>query len=225
MGNTKILILIPPSERKSVGGLLDPLDSVPDSVAHMLEKMNNFKGNPEKIYGLKGRDLEAAQLANATVLDSFTMPAFQRYMSDLIEGIDYPTIHNKKYFNEHVCFVSALFGLVSPEDRLPDYHLSMDKLKAADHWRPIIAEQLKGRFVIDLLTKPYRKAIAYDQGIAVDFVSLNNGQKRIAGQFANKTKGCFVRWMVDEEINSTERFKDFRADGFRWSGKQFIRKS
>lgn len=225
MNNTNVLILIPPSERKSVGGLLDPLESVPESVASLLGKLNNFKGNPERLYGFKGRELEAAQLANAMVLSSFTLPAIQRYESDLIEGIDFSTLENREYFNEHVRIVSALFGLVLPEDRLPEYHLRIDKLRAADHWRPIIAQQLRGRFVIDLLTQAYRKAVVFDQGIAVDFATVKNGKKRLAGQFANNIKGRFVRWLVENEITSPDEFKEFRAQGFRWNGKQFLRKS
>ncbi|MFT5386940.1 MAG: cytoplasmic iron level regulating protein YaaA (DUF328/UPF0246 family), partial [Candidatus Omnitrophota bacterium] len=142
---TKTLILIPPSEGKQKGGTNPPLKKVTKNVAPILERLQNYSGDFEKLIGVKGKNLEQAIAANTQILTNPTLPSIERYCGVVYDGISYESLNkrSREFFNTHVRIISALFGLVAPLDLLPEYKLKIDKLDATKHWRTIHEESLK----------------------------------------------------------------------------------
>ncbi|XPV77020.1 MAG: YaaA family protein [Desulfovibrio sp.] len=217
----KTIILIPPSEGKADGGSNKPLKSVSGITADLLEAIK--EADPKKLYGLKEKALEKAIAANADLLTSKTMSAIERYTGVVYDAIDYQTLKNQSDFDEKVFIVSGLFGLVSPADLIPNYRLKIDKLKAAKLWLDSNSEQLKGVFVIDLLPQAHKKAVKYENGIEVEFVLKKAGKKMPAGHQGKRIKGRFVRWLIENDINDSERFTEFTEDGYEWMGDVFLK--
>lgn len=217
----KTMILIPPSEGKADGGNNKPLKSVSGIAADLIEAIK--EADPKKLYGLKERALEKAIAANKEVLSSKTMPAIERYTGVVYDAIDYQTLKNKSDFDEKVLIVSGLFGLVRPTDLIPNYRLKIDKLKAANSWVNSNSEQLKDAFIIDLLPQAHKKAVKYDNGIEVEFVLKKAGDKMPAGHQGKRIKGRFVRWLVENRINNPKQFKDFKEEGYKWTGEVFLK--
>ena len=89
--------------------------------------------------------------------------------------------------NKRVRIISGLFGLVKPDQNIPDYKLKIDKLDAQKWWKPIL--ELKDEFVIDLLPQAHRKAFHYEKGITIEFVLEKNGKKQPAGHNGKLIKG------------------------------------
>lgn len=217
------LILIPPSEGKTSGGKHPPLKKI-HPLTKELHKQLTTEKNQEKLLGVKGNKLEESIQANKHILKSATFPAIERYSGVVYDGIDYQTLKQKKFFDSHVRIVSALFGVVKPQDLLPDYKLKIEKLKADKLWLEENSQQLKNHFIIDLLPKTHRKAISYDDGIEVEFTIIKNGKKIPAGHNGKFIKGRFVRWLVENKITDPNEFKKFKEDDFSWNGKEFIKK-
>lgn len=212
----KNIILIPPSEGKADGGDKKPLMSATGITADLIEAIK--EADPKKLYGLKEKALEKAIAANKEVLTSKTMPAIERYTGVVYDAIDYPTIENKSDFDERVLIISGLFGLVSPTDLIPNYRLKIDKLKAAKQWLAFNSEQLKDKFVIDLLPQAHKKAVKYANGIAAEFVVKKTGKKMPAGHQGKYIKGRFVRWLIESNVTDPKKFKDFKEEGYEWTG-------
>lgn len=217
----KTIILIPPSEGKADGGDKAPLMSATGITADLIEAIK--EADPKKLYGLKEKALEKAITANKEVLTSKTMPAIERYTGVVYDAIDYPTLENKSDFDGKVLIVSGLFGLVSPTDLIPNYRLKIDKLKAAKLWLGSNSDQLKDKFVIDLLPQAHKKAVKYENGIAVEFVLKKAGKKMPAGHQGKHIKGRFVRWLIEKNITDSKDFKDFTEDGYEWTGEIFLK--
>ena len=217
----KTIILIPPSEGKADGGSNPPLKSVSGITADLIEEIK--EADPKKLYGLKKKALEKAITANKDVLNSETMPAIERYTGVVYDAIDYQSLKNKTDFDERVLIVSGLFGLVSPTDLIPNYRLKIDKLKAAKLWLNSNSGQLKDKFVIDLLPQAHKKAVKYKNGIEVEFVLKKAGKKMPAGHQGKHIKGRFVRWLIENNVANPDNFKDFKEDGYQWTGKIFLK--
>lgn len=215
------IILIPPSEGKADGGSDTPLKSASGITADLIEAIK--EADPKKLYGLKEKALEKAIAVNREVLTSKTMPAIERYTGVVYDAIDYQTLKNTSDFDEKIAIVSGLFGLVRPTDLIPNYRLKIDKLKAAKLWLNANAKQLENTFVIDLLPQAHKKAVKYDNGIAVEFVLKKAGKKMPAGHQGKHIKGRFVRWLIENNITDPKHFKKFTEDDYAWTGDIFLK--
>jgi cytoplasmic iron level regulating protein YaaA (DUF328/UPF0246 family) len=178
------------------------------------------------LYGVKGRALEAARKANQNILVSPTLPAIERYGGVVYDGIDYPTLsaEAQEFLQAHVRIVSALFGLITPEQPIPEYKLKIEKLDAAKYWKPIIAKKITGSFVIDLLPQAHQKAVEYKQGVTVDFIFSKNGKAVPSGHHGKLIKGKFIRWLCEEMVSEPQDFNGFKEDGFGFDGRNFVKR-
>lgn len=217
------IILIPPSEGKHEGGNHPALQKVSSITQKLLDEINSFP-EQQKLLGVKGLALDKAIAANKNVLSSPTMKAIERYKGVVYDGIDYPTFKNASLFDKRVRIVSALFGLISPIDRIPNYKLKIDKLRSGQRWLEHNSALLKNCFVIDLLPQAHKKAVAYTNGVEVEFIIEKNGKKLPAGHQGKFIKGRFVRWLIEHDITDTKDFSKFSEEGFVWDGKKFIKK-
>lgn len=216
-----MIILIPPSEGKSSGGDCKPLRKLSGPSVKIYDKL--CKEQNEKLLGVKGKVLEQALQDNKTILTQKTMPAIKRYTGVVYDGLDYESLNSKekKYVDSNVKIVSALFGLVSPKDYIPNYKLKIDKLGVAKLWK---GENVINEFVIDLLPQAHKKAVTYENGVEVEFVIEKNGKKIAAGHNGKLVKGKFIRWLAQNNISKVEDFKKFKEDGFVWTNNVFFKK-
>ncbi len=221
-----MLILIPPSETKYPGGTHKSLNVLNETVRPVIDLLQKHRGDLGAFYGVKGKVLAQAIETNAKLLKAPTLPAIERYNGVVYDGIDYPTMSPKAklYFNKHVRIVSALFGLLKPQDLIPDYKLKIEKLNLCQYWKPLNAKQLKDNFIFDLLPQTHAKAVDYDKGLRLDFIVTKNGKTIPAGHQGKLIKGKFIRWMCENNINDVNQLGAFREDGFVFNGQQFVKK-
>lgn len=218
-------ILLPPSEGKNTGGTSAPV--VPTAAAKaMIEALQSYDGDQQKLLGVKSKALDAAIDVNKNILTSKSLPSIERYNGVVYKALDYPTLSAKAklFANKHIRIISALFGLVAPQDLIPNYKLKIDKLGAARYWNPIIVKQLDDTYIIDLLPQAHKKACTYDNGTEAEFKIIENGKSKPAGHMGKHIKGRFVRWMCENQITNPDQFNEFCEEGFVWDGLAFIKR-
>ena len=206
------VILIPPSEGKASGGEYKPVSAPKELLSRISESDSN------KLYSGTQKSIDEAVKINSEILISKTMPAIERYTGVVYDAINYSTLdtESKRYFNSHVRIISGLFGLVKPQQHIPNYKLKIDKLQVAKYWKESISDKLKNTFVIDLLPQTHKKAVSYENGIEVEFIITKNDKKKPAGHFGKKVKGTFVRWLVENQVVDVKRMKEFSSEGFKF---------
>lgn len=214
------MILIPPSEGKRSGGSGPPIEAS-ETTKLILKRYERASKHHDQILGVKGDALAHAREANRSVLTAATMPAIERYTGVVYDALDYDTMSDdgKAFCDENVRIISALFGLVAPQDPIPDYKLKIEKLETWKTWKPIISKSVEETYVIDLLPKAHARAVHYDDGVRVEFIAQNG---KALGHFGKHIKGRFIRWLCENHVTSTERFAEFREDGFTWNGEAFV---
>ena len=210
-----MLVLLPPSETKRVGGepsslRLDRLsfptlgavraDLVPAVVVLASD-------HDAAMRALKLGPRSAAEVEHDRLLEtSPTMAAIDRYTGVLYDALDAPSLDAdaRAYAGRHVAVHSALFGLVGALDPIPAYRLSHDsrvpgrRLKAL--WRAPIAETLAAHdgLIIDLRSEGYAELGPAPAGsIFVRVVAVDGtGRRRALNHFNKRAKGEFTRELL-----------------------------
>jgi uncharacterized protein len=132
-----VLILLPPSEGKSLGGDGPPvqleslswpeLTATRERVAKSL--VTSCQGNPVRARERLGLSaaLDADRAANAELWTSPTMAAGARYCGVLHDALGYPTLSPaaRNRANGAVVVLSALWGATRPTDLLPAYRVGI----------------------------------------------------------------------------------------------------
>ena len=168
------LILIPPSEGKTVGGGGAPwhaIDRRPTAVlddarreviAALGHAMRGDLAARSKLLGVGEALTEAATTTNLVIDSAVTRRAIERYDGVLYGALDHRTLSKtiRRRLGAQVLIFSGLWGAVAPDDPIPDYKCKMAAVltplgKLATWWRPRLAplldERTMGRVVWDLL--------------------------------------------------------------------------
>ena len=220
------LILIPPSEGKTPGGYKPSIKKFSQATQYIVDQWKSLSRSQwQKLLGVKDKALDKAISCNSDVLNSKTFPAIERYSGVVYNAIDYGTLTKaeQKRFNVHVRIVSAVFGLVAPQDLIPDYKFKISNLGVDKYWREINKKSLQGAFVIDLLPQAHKKAVEYNDGISIDFSIIKNGKKVPAGHHGKHIKGRYVRWLVQQKTLNEAVLKKFDEDGFQWQSDGYVK--
>lgn len=184
----------------------------------------------EKLFGVKGETLEEAIEANANLFSSPLMAAIDRYgpgvMYSAMEFGSLPTGAQRRLLENGVIF-SGLFGLLRPDDLIPNYRLKMDASlpgvgKISKFWRPILSEHLNrvltGRFVWNLLPQAHLDAWddagTYRAMVQVKFIKEEeDGTRKPLTHGVKEMRGALVNFVVRDPAESIEALKEWEAPG------------
>jgi cytoplasmic iron level regulating protein YaaA (DUF328/UPF0246 family) len=163
--------------------------------------------------------VDTALAANASLLASPTLPAWQRYDGVVFAGANITGLSTTEFdlARQRFVVVSGLLGLVGLDDPTPMYRASMDASvaqlgKLSTWWRPTLSTVV-GSWrdeVIDLLPLTHRRAIDCPPAFTWT-VDLYHGTQR-GGHDAKFAKGRFARWLLSHDIRDASRWRD---DGWR----------
>ena len=250
-----LTILLSPADRKQPGG--NPF--APDMFDYRTSGTFNYYDdlNPERrelidtlqdvideedeetlsdLFGLEGYELEEACRVNSEIYDAPLMSALDRYspgvMYAAMDFANLPTGAQRRLLENGV-ILSGLFGLLRPDDLIPNYQLGMsaalpDLGPVADYWRPVVSpilnENLEGRWVWDLLPDVHREAWTdeqvYEARAEVTFEKEEDGDRvPITGEDLEVHRGQFVNFIVQEtaeEIEDLREWAEEESDEYRF---------
>jgi uncharacterized protein len=207
-----VLVLLPPSETKALGGTGSPLDhtelTCPD-LNPVREKIANALVElaadvPASLTALALSERQADEVArNAELRHSPTMPALSRYTGVLYDALDVPSMkkgeRGRAY--ERLAIASALFGVVRGGDPIPAYRLSGGSALPSigplgTLWRPALEPALAAidDFVVDLRSGPYATLAKIPHAVVIRVVSENgDGVRKAVSHFNKAHKGLLAR--------------------------------
>ncbi len=153
------------------------------------------------------------------------------------EGIAYqyiaPTVLSAKeleYVSEHLCILSALYGVLRATDRLSPYRLEMQAgLSIGEYsnlyefwgdkiYRACIEES---RTIINLASKEYSSCVEKyiqdkDRYITCNFVEESAGKLITKATYAKMARGYMLKFMAERDIREPEGLKEFDAMAYRF---------
>ncbi|MCM6774057.1 peroxide stress protein YaaA [Nocardia sp. CDC159] len=212
-----MLVILPPSETKSDGGELGPLDldalSLPQLTAvrdKLITELIALAGDAAAARGAlglgKGADAEIAR--NAALRTSPTRPALTRYtgvLYDALAATSFTKTQRDRAF-ERLAIGSALFGVVRAADPIPAYRLSGgSKLPGlptlSSIWKPVLVpalrEETAGRLVVDLRSGTYQQLGRIPGAITATVLTERpDGTRTVVSHFNKHHKGLLARALV-----------------------------
>lgn len=222
-----MLILLPPSEGKTAPKRGKPLDlaslshpSLTTARTRVLESLVDLcTDDAEKaaeVLGLGATQTELV-LRNAELITAPTARADAVYTGVLYEALDFAGLSTaaKRRARTRVAVASALFGLVSPADRIPAYRLSGDAslpglggLSAL--WRPAlgpaVTETLGSGLLVDLRSGMYANLWRPGEEMLPRVASMRvlheqDGRRKVVSHFNKATKGRIVAALLEAGAN------------------------
>ena len=241
-------ILMSPSAEKTSGG--NPF--APDMFDYRSSNTFNYfhELNPERrqlidalqdaiesgegldtILALDGDDLEHAIESDLSVFDAPLMSALDRYSPGVLyTSMNFqtlPTGAQRRLLENGVIF-SGLFGLLRPDDLIPEYYLDMNGAlpnvpSVRDFWRgPISAllnERVRDKVVWNLLPDELEAAWevghTYSEMIRVRFARDRRGQRTYQDQ--DTLAGQFINFVVREAAEDLELVRTWvHPEGYKF---------
>jgi cytoplasmic iron level regulating protein YaaA (DUF328/UPF0246 family) len=212
----RLTILLPPSEGKAAGGRRpgwDPASgrfgsSLAEHRRAVADALHALGGGDSRLLGARGPTLERAQEANRALIGAPSLPAARRFTGVVWDHLDLSSLSTaqRRRAAGTVTVISALAGLVGPNDPLPDHRLKLSITLPplgglARFWRgpltAVLDEHLAGRLVVDLL--PHEHAAAWTPDPAryeYRRVTLVDDRGRSGGHDAKAAKGLLARALL-----------------------------
>lgn len=241
-------ILLPPSEEKQSGGnpfapdmfdyrtsntfnYFNELNSDRRKVIAILQDVIEEGKDLEETFGVAANEVEDAAALNSEIYNAPLMSALDRYSPGVMyTSMDFaglPTGAQRRLLENGIIF-SGLFGLLRPDDLIPDYKLPMDAVvpgvgKMTDFWRPIISpvlnRALDGAFVWNFLPPVHESAWdddhTYDTTIRVKFFNEERGERKLVTGDVQPLSGKLVNFIVRESLEDLEPLLEWRhPDGY-----------
>jgi uncharacterized protein len=246
--SVRFAILVPSAEGKQPGG--NPL--APDMFDYRSSNTFNYFSelNPErrtlinalqaqlreadeaaldKLFSLKGDALREATEADLDVYRSPLMAAIDRYgpgvMYGAMEFASLPTGAQRRLLENGVIF-SGMFGLLRPDDLIPNYRLRMEASveglgRVARYWRPhlspLLNGLLRGKVVWNLLPAAHEEAWEDDRSYArmyrVKFFREEGGERKAVTHGVKELRGNLVNYVVTELADGPDAIEDWEAPG------------
>jgi len=203
-----VLVLLPPSETKAIGGDGAPLDldalsfpelnAVRDKLVTALTDLARDVPASLKALDISERQVDEVH-RNAQLRTSETMPALSRYTGVLYDALDFRTL--KKADRERaygrLAVASALFGVVRGGDPVPAYRLSGGSTLPAHGslrtlWKPALEPVLTeaDEFVVDLRSGAYSSLAKIPHAVVVRVVT---SEGKVISHFNKAHKGLLAR--------------------------------
>nr|WP_225443182.1 peroxide stress protein YaaA [Lolliginicoccus lacisalsi] len=207
------MIILPPSETKSLDGPGAPLDLARLALPalgpirqHIADAVVALAARPEECAAaLKLGPTQLDDVArNAALWSSPTMPALERYTGVLFDALDAGamSLSERGRAEERLMIGSALLGAVGAADPIPYYKLSAASripgeptLRAL--WRPVLGEEIAGLgrgLVVDLRSGGYAALGPVPGAISVTVMSERpDGSRTVVSHFNKHYKGLLAR--------------------------------
>ena len=214
-----MLILLPPSEGKTAPARGRPVDlaslSRPDLTAartRVLDTLAEVSARPDAPHLLGvGTSLADEVARNTALTRAHAAPAAQVYTGVLYAaaGLAELTGTARRRANTSIRIVSALWGVLSPADKIPAYRLSMGTSlpgigPLARYWSNALGSDLTPNVVgtdviIDCRSAAYVAAWKPPAGTAwltVRVVAVNNGERTVVSHLAKHTRGVLTHHLL-----------------------------
>jgi cytoplasmic iron level regulating protein YaaA (DUF328/UPF0246 family) len=209
-----VIVLLPPSETKHVGGEGPPLRVEALSSPELGPLRDALIGELVELAGdhsacRRALGISASQHAeierNAALRSAATLPAISRYTGVLYDALDIGSLRGASAARARARLAvgSALFGLLRADDPVPAYRLSAtSKLPGqptlAARWRPllepVLAQIASSELVVDLRSGSYAALGRLSGAVKVEVLAEHSDSRRTVVSHFNKAhKGRLAR--------------------------------
>jgi hypothetical protein len=131
--------------------------------------------------------------------------------------------HQLHYLEEHLCILSALYGVLKPSTAIKPYRLdfSMGKfdMNLYERWKDVLNDYFKNEKIVNLASLEFSKLIDIPM-LNIHFKEeQSDGSLKVITVRAKKARGLMVDYMVSHVIENLDDLKFFDEMGYEFSKK------
>lgn len=161
-------------------------------------------------------------------------PALYLYNGDTHKQLERDEYSKKEleYAQNHILFVTGLYGLLRPLDLVQPYRLEFGRKVAVDkaknlyeYWEDVLANKLNEyvaekntKAILNACSKEYAKAINPEKirvpVVTVEFLEKKSGEYKVVGVLSKKARGSIGNWVIKNKITDIEDVKKFTGDRY-----------
>ncbi len=229
-----MLILAPPSEGKtsvnSTKTLFRDTEYIFNEQVHnILDKLSNLDDvDIQKVYGTSLDKSKSIHSQNLNIYDSRCSLAIERYTGVVFKYLDWKSLNENEqiYLTKHLRIISGLFGILRPDNLIPNYKLKIEVLSLAQLWKTEISNHIKTEdLILDLLPAAHRKALEpTENAVKINFMIEKNGKLTQSAHAGKVVKGKFIKYLAKNQIQNIDGIQYFKDDGYIWDGHYFIKR-
>ena len=161
-------------------------------------------------------------------------PSLFTFNGDVYNGIDAFTLDDNKITKAQrsLRILSGLYGVLKPLDLIQAYRLEMgtkitidDSKNLYEFWKNKVTtffndEIVENELFINLASNEYSSVIdkksLNTKMVSPIFKDFKNGKLKIISFYAKKARGMMTRFILDNEINSSDDLKGFDYGGYSY---------
>ena len=180
----------------------------------------------EKIMKIKNKTLENVVEIYQGIDSAPTEKAINSY-----NGISFKQLELDKYSDEnleflesHLVILSALYGVLKPNDYIKEYRLDMNMKIFKDEslynfWKKELDNYFKGEdLIINLASKEFSKLINYPM-LNLDFKENKDDIYKSVSSYSKKARGMMLNYIIYNNITDIKDIKAFNLDGYTLNEK------
>lgn len=204
-------IILAPSKTKNGKILAKECQFNKDKTTEIVEAIKDLTVEEiEKIFKVK---LEKAK----EILDFYnsfdnnqSFEAISSYDGLVFKRFSYGTLDDKAktFAKDHICFLSALYGVILPSEGIKQYRLDLvnnifkgKKLNLTKFWEQDVVNYFKDEdFIINLASKEYGKLLKHKKMFIFEFWEEKNGKLKNCATRNKEMRGTFARFLVENNI-------------------------
>lgn len=171
---------------------------------------------------IKGKILDHAYenyqnggLSGASI-ESYTGAVFkQLYLKDY-------TREQWHYLNNHVWILSAMYGVLRPQDEVEAYRLDMthgilEEATLYTYWKDTMESFFQGEEqIIDLASTEFSKLVKVPKLTLTFKEKKGNGYKAVS-TYAKMARGKMLHYMISNQVHDSTDIKAFSEDGYEFN--------
>ncbi len=132
------------------------------------------------------------------------------------------------FIKEHLRILSAMYGLLKPQDRVRPYRLDFlvkwPGMNLYKYWEEAMQGAWTNETIVDLSSNEFGKMLP-EERIQIQFLQRNKkGEWKAQSTKTKMARGRMLNWMINEQIKTPEDIQAFGLDGYRfepdWSTDQ-----
>ncbi len=201
--------------------------------------------SPNQLVELMGISETLAQLnfarysafSNRITLENSKQAIFA-FNGDVYEGLQAYSLSEKdlKFAQSHLRILSGLYGLLKPLDLMQPHRLEMGTALSNKYgknlyafWKPVLAPVInrlltsKKDVLVNLASQEYFNSVDHRQLVSrvltCQFEDYKSGQYKVIGFYAKRARGLMARYIIQNNIDSVDKLKDFAVEGYLFSAE------
>ena len=124
------------------------------------------------------------------------------------------------YIKDHVRILSAMYGLLKPQDGVMPYRLDFlvrwPGMNLYKYWKEAMVHAWENETIIDLSSKEFGKMLP-DNRIQIQFLQRNKkGEWKAQSTKTKMARGKMLNWMIQNQVQRPEEIQSFDLEGYRF---------